>query len=169
MTTPNSSRNQYSDEAVVFTCWKDIARYMGKGVRTVQRWEQGLGLPVRRPLGASHKSAVLASRQDLDAWIASRWSCRNPPVSAPYDGLAALRISKAELSERIRAAQELRDANHSLIKELHEALHTLLERCALLAKADDLMSKQVIAPCPVVREAASIGTHPGNSSSKRIA
>jgi hypothetical protein len=22
------------------TCWKEIARYLGKGVRTVQRWEQ---------------------------------------------------------------------------------------------------------------------------------
>ena len=29
--------------------WKEIATYMGRGVRTVQRWERELGLPVRRP------------------------------------------------------------------------------------------------------------------------
>ncbi len=28
--------------------WKEIAAYMGRGVRTVQRWERDLALPVRR-------------------------------------------------------------------------------------------------------------------------
>ena len=28
--------------------WKDIAKYLGTAVRTVQRWEL-LGLPIRRP------------------------------------------------------------------------------------------------------------------------
>lgn len=36
------------NSAQVFTSWKEIARYMGKGVRTVQRWEQDFGLPVRK-------------------------------------------------------------------------------------------------------------------------
>ncbi len=26
--------------------WKEIAAHFGKGVRTVQRWEKALGLPV---------------------------------------------------------------------------------------------------------------------------
>lgn len=38
----------------ILACWKDIARYMGKGVRTVQRREQQFGLPVQRTLGAVH-------------------------------------------------------------------------------------------------------------------
>ena len=28
--------------------WKEIAAYMGRGVRTLQRWERDLALPVRR-------------------------------------------------------------------------------------------------------------------------
>ena len=40
------------EESAVLSSWKDIAKYMGKGVRTVQRWERHLGLPVRRPNGA---------------------------------------------------------------------------------------------------------------------
>ena len=29
----------------IFSGWKDIANYLGKGVRTIQRYERELGLP----------------------------------------------------------------------------------------------------------------------------
>lgn len=47
--------------------WKDIAKYLGCGLRTAQRWE-ALGLPVRRP---AHRlrSAVVALTKDLDGWV----------------------------------------------------------------------------------------------------
>ena len=48
--------------------WKEIAQYLGRGVRTVQRWETELALPVRRPRGRS-RSAVLAFTADLDGWL----------------------------------------------------------------------------------------------------
>jgi len=51
--------------------WKDIANYLGKGVRTVQRYEQALRLPVRRPLGQTGAS-VIASPLELDAWVTKR-------------------------------------------------------------------------------------------------
>lgn len=51
----------------VLTTWKDIARYVGKGVRTVQRWEQEFGFPVRRASSGSRR-AVLAIREEIDAW-----------------------------------------------------------------------------------------------------
>jgi hypothetical protein len=35
-------------QTMILKGWKDIAKYLGCGVRTVQRWEK-LGLPVRRP------------------------------------------------------------------------------------------------------------------------
>ncbi len=52
----------------VFSGWKDIANYMGKGVRTVQRYERDFGLPVRRPAGKCG-GPVLATRTELDAWM----------------------------------------------------------------------------------------------------
>lgn len=54
----------------VLTSWKEIADYIGKGTRTVQRWERDLGLPVRR-VERSHgyKSAVLAIREEIDTWV----------------------------------------------------------------------------------------------------
>jgi CheY-like chemotaxis protein len=49
--------------------WKEIAQYLGRGVRTVQRWEAELGMPVRRPRGKS-RSAVIAVMSELDEWLA---------------------------------------------------------------------------------------------------
>jgi hypothetical protein len=48
--------------------WKEIANYLGHGVRTVQRYERELGLPVRRPAGKSTGS-VVATKAELDAWV----------------------------------------------------------------------------------------------------
>ncbi len=52
----------------VLSSWKEIASYLGKGVRTVQRWERELGLPVRRPK-PNEKQIVLAFPEELDAWL----------------------------------------------------------------------------------------------------
>src|SRR3954469_2537119 len=53
----------------VLHSWKEIARYLSCGVRTVQRWEHDLGLPVRRPRGEI-RSAVIALSSELDEWLA---------------------------------------------------------------------------------------------------
>jgi|SRR4051812_5147334 hypothetical protein len=53
--------------ATVLTSWKEIAAHLGRGVRTVQRWEQYCGLPVRRP-GDGNRSTVLAIAEELDDW-----------------------------------------------------------------------------------------------------
>lgn len=55
-----------SKHALVYlTGWKEIANYMRMGVRTVQRYERDLHLPIRRPSG---KGAVIAIRTELDEW-----------------------------------------------------------------------------------------------------
>ena len=48
--------------------WKEIAAHLGRGVRTAQRWERELGLPVRR-LGTGGAEVVYAFREELDAWL----------------------------------------------------------------------------------------------------
>ena len=47
--------------------WKEIAAYLGKSVRTVQRWERDYGVPIRR-VGRDGGEIVWASRTELDAW-----------------------------------------------------------------------------------------------------
>lgn len=52
----------------ILNSWKEIAVYLGRGIRTVQRWEIDLGLPVRRPRGKP-RSAVIALKAELDSWL----------------------------------------------------------------------------------------------------
>ena len=54
---------------IVISGWKGIAGYLGKGVRTVQRYERELGLPIRRPAGIT--GSVIATKAELDAWVAA--------------------------------------------------------------------------------------------------
>jgi len=48
--------------------WKEIASHLERGVRTVQRWESELGLPVRRT-GRGKRGAVYALVSELDLWM----------------------------------------------------------------------------------------------------
>jgi PAS domain-containing protein len=51
--------------------WKEIARHMGTSVRTVQRWESELRLPVRR-IEARRGAVVFAFPSELDSWVRVR-------------------------------------------------------------------------------------------------
>lgn len=54
-------------ERRIFGSWKEIAEYLGRDVRTCQRYERELGLPVHR-LDESAKARVFAYRDEIDAW-----------------------------------------------------------------------------------------------------
>jgi hypothetical protein len=48
--------------------WKEIASELNCGVRTAQRWERTLGLPVRR-LGRGSRARVVAFKDELQRWL----------------------------------------------------------------------------------------------------
>jgi hypothetical protein len=51
--------------------WKEIAAYVRRGVRTVQRWERDSGLPIHR-LNRDKRSVVFAFRSEIDGWWATQ-------------------------------------------------------------------------------------------------
>lgn len=57
--------------------WKEIAAYLHRDVRTVQRWEKHAGLPVHRH-AASRLRTAYAYRSELDAWWCDRRSVLDP-------------------------------------------------------------------------------------------
>ncbi len=60
--------------------WKNIAEYLERSLRTVQRWHAFHGLPVRH-LGGS-KGSVFAYTDEIDRWLISlSEEVRNPPLS----------------------------------------------------------------------------------------
>ncbi len=103
-----------SENPAVFTCWKEIAFYLGKGVRTVQRWENEFGLPVQRP-DMKSKGTVRASRQELDLWLQGHWGSRafHGPVAA--------------VSDIIQQSRRLREERRRIIAELQNSVHALAE------------------------------------------
>jgi hypothetical protein len=52
--------------------WKEIAAFLHRDVRTVQRWEKQSGLPVHRPADSRLRTAY-AFRSELEAW----WRAQN--------------------------------------------------------------------------------------------
>ncbi len=66
--------------------WKEIASYLKRDKRTVQRWEKEYGLPVHR-LQLNTGSTVYAYPAELDAWYTERQPPNFPPDA---DGANAL-------------------------------------------------------------------------------
>lgn len=79
--------------------WKDVAKHLGCGVRTAQRWER-LGMPVRRP-GSGRRSAVLAISEELDAWLNDFAPGGRPPSHKASSQRFPYRILIADDDERL--------------------------------------------------------------------
>src|SRR3954465_8499593 len=65
----------------ILNSWKEVSNYIGRGVRTVQRWEKDFGLPVRRPSGHL-RGSVIALKADIDTWLGSRHAREAQTASA---------------------------------------------------------------------------------------
>lgn len=55
----------------ILQSWKEIASELDRGVRTVQRWEQSLGLPIHR-LGKGARCPVFAFQDELHLWFRNK-------------------------------------------------------------------------------------------------
>ena len=62
--------------------WKEIAAYLGRDIRTAQRWERSEGLPVKRHLHQSQYT-VYAFRSEIDTWLKERRLPAEPAAPAP--------------------------------------------------------------------------------------
>jgi len=73
----------------VLQSWKQIARYIGRTERTVQRWEQAFGFPVHRPSGKC-RSSVMALKREIEEWTRGKPSLLQLRETA--------RVNRAELT-----------------------------------------------------------------------
>jgi hypothetical protein len=69
-------RKAASGKLGLLSSWKEIAVYLGRGVRTVQRWHAELGMPVQKMRPTPH-SSVFAFAADVDAWLEQRAELTN--------------------------------------------------------------------------------------------
>ena len=123
-----ATQKQEEPQAVL-SCWKDIASYLGKGVRTVQRWEQELSMPVRRPNGGGLKGPVTARKADLDQWLALQWSEKKGGSLSFPDQLPAL-PSILTSTSLIHTSRQLRGENQLLVQGIRATVENLRLTCA---------------------------------------
>ena len=125
----------------VLNSWKEIARYLERGVRTVQRWETDLALPVRRPRGKK-RSAVIAMRSDLDDWLNSRPSMQSgngnsAPGTKPFGPASALGL-QIPVSETILRSRYLRSNLRQSSHELAGAVGRLVSSLNAVVNASSV-------------------------------
>jgi len=95
----------------ILDSWKEIAVFLRRGLRTVQRWERTEGLPVRRH---SHlkRSSVYALRSDIVLWMRTRQFGQNSRVNKyPLHQCSELRAHVAQqriILNQLRAELQIR-------------------------------------------------------------
>ena len=109
--------------------WKEVAAYLDRGVRTVQRWEK-FGLPVRR-LGKGARAPVLADARDIDRWVLG---------AAHIHGITTQQSSahlvfRGQLADSIQQAQRLRDEMIELRESSRMTVVRLTRSLAAIEKA----------------------------------
>ncbi len=91
--------------------WKEIAAYLKRGARTVQRWEREEGLPVHR-LVHDKLGSIYAYRSELDAWWSSHADTRE--IRRPLRVGALLEGSVGGSGDRLRITVQLTDVESGL-------------------------------------------------------
>jgi len=110
----------------ILSSWEEIATYLGKGVRTVQRWERELELPIHRP-GARQQRIVMAFEEDLSRWVEKQNGLKGNAVPR-HRGKPADAVQRAaQLAERMQRLT-------AITGRLQQQVITSLERIQRIRK-----------------------------------
>lgn len=122
--------------ACILSGWKEIASYLGKGVRTVQRYESNLALPVRRP-SRKLRAAVIATKADLDRWVAAHPSPDLFPDQRNFRSSAIdeLRRNMAEFGRLREVNAGSRRGLAESRQALHETMNSIASRIVRVKRA----------------------------------
>ena len=72
--------------------WNEIATYLSRGVRTVQRWHLKLHLPVYK-VGSNPTSPVFAYKAELDTWVRTHTE-RGGSVATPSNFAPGIDVNR---------------------------------------------------------------------------
>jgi hypothetical protein len=67
-TVVSKKEEENRHEPAALNGWKPIASELDRSVRTVQRWERTLGMPIRR-VGNGARAPVLVYKEELRRWL----------------------------------------------------------------------------------------------------
>jgi chaperonin cofactor prefoldin len=159
------------EQRLVLNSWKEIAEYMGRGVRTVQRYERDLRLPVHRPAGKS-RSAVIAFGDEIDQWMrkGSRSSFANGSTTRNIEANVAewqrLIANSEELTKRADTLKTQMRELLRLIKETERRRKVMLNRTAPRQLSKTLAEKSEVLQTKVT-ELSELITGGGRSQNAK--
>jgi|SRR5215469_6140013 len=145
---------KYAGDREVFSGWKTIAQYLGKTVRTVQRYERDLRLPVRRPAHKNRGASVLATKSEIDCWVRSASMRARPEMQQPPVDVAEYEVEK--LCKAVEQMRTLCEEARRLKSEFSESRKTFshqmqLVRTALASskaqKSKEIQTRGVLPTC----------------------
>ncbi len=102
--------SETNPKSMMLDSWKEIAVFLRRGVRTVQRWERTEGLPVRRHQHLKRGSVCALSSELADWQRARQTGFRVPaPVPARRPAMDQIVRLKSLMSRQALLAKELTD------------------------------------------------------------
>jgi hypothetical protein len=110
---------QAAEKPQMLNSWKEIASFLDRGVRTVQRWERELQLPVHR-IGKGKRSPVYALVPELKFWIATS-GLNSTPQKQAGDKALTLSLVKRNSDTPIQISHRLLSQSLELVRAVAEA------------------------------------------------
>ena len=121
--------------------WKQISNHIDRGVRTAQRWEALLGMPVHRP-ALKDRSAVVAFSDELESWL----SRTSPDVRNKCVETDDQPTDVNEWNERLLSALDNMSTLVGQSCDLLSQVHILQEQLRRLRRSRRIPSKKTITP-----------------------
>jgi len=115
-----------ADSKVFLDSWKEIAVFLKRGVRTVQRWEKDEGLPVHRHQHAK-RASVYGLAWEIEAWFKVRAEVEVPKLP---EQASQRPESRVEADDLVRACLDARQRAERARGQF-SPIHQLLERTGL--------------------------------------
>jgi hypothetical protein len=115
---------------IALNSWKEIATYLGRGVRTVQRWERELQLPVHR-IGKGKRSPVFANSTELNFWLLTSEAGRDR------------KVQKYPIPPRKTNGNSFEDS-HRLLASVRELAKTIAETSVRQHHQAEILQAQIL-------------------------
>jgi hypothetical protein len=127
LVTRRNQSSTFTTSREVLHSWKEIAAELDRGVRTVQRWERTLRLPVRR-LGDGPRSPVFAFKDELRFWLRTRGgngtngnsSLSDPQASGVTPSAGSHGSSQKVKTSSLRHIREKAEAKSRIIQSIRD-------------------------------------------------
>ena len=113
-----------SSQSPVLAGWKEIAKYLNMGVRTVQRYE----CEHRSDSTTCSGGAVIATKAELDEWLATRPKrrlTRRTLTPSPDSTRVALQAGMLRMGQLTNAIRQRRSELRTAVDSLHSSIHVV--------------------------------------------